>query len=119
MDMGGERLETDVRSSECGGLKHVGVRDGMDDGYVKEMTIGERAAGSKGVPDEIARRYEIVEDVEETDASYMGSYVETKRDNWDCETIVSTYSNLENHPSLLDEPHGGVVSHTHHVLRSP
>ena len=29
------------------------------------------------------------------------------RDDWDCETIVSTYSNLENHPSLIDEPHLG------------
>ena len=98
----------------------VSACHGMGDAYAEEMTIGERAAGSKGVPDEIARRYEIVEEgVEEGDDKYMGSYVETKRDNWDCETIVSTYSNLENHPSLLDEPHGGVVSHTHHVLRSP
>ena len=29
------------------------------------------------------------------------------RDDWDCETIVSTYSNLENPPSLIDEPHLG------------
>lgn len=25
-----------------------------------------------------------------------------KRNNWDCATIVSTYSNLENHPSVID-----------------
>ena len=24
-----------------------------------------------------------------------------KADQWDCETIVSTYSNLDNHPSVL------------------
>jgi len=27
---------------------------------------------------------------------------EKKHEEWDCETVVSTYSNLENHPSLLD-----------------
>lgn len=27
-----------------------------------------------------------------------------ERDEWDCETIVSTYSNLENHPGLLKAP---------------
>jgi hypothetical protein len=25
-------------------------------------------------------------------------------ERWDCETIVSTYSNLDNHPGLLGQP---------------
>ena len=29
---------------------------------------------------------------------------EDKEEDWDVETIVSTYSNLYNHPKLLDEP---------------
>ncbi|KDO22292.1 hypothetical protein SPRG_12132 [Saprolegnia parasitica CBS 223.65] len=32
---------------------------------------------------------------------YLAPRVE---DQWDCETIVSTYSNLDNHPTLLREP---------------
>ena len=27
-----------------------------------------------------------------------------KGEKWDCETIISTYSNLENHPSIIDAP---------------
>jgi protein LTV1 len=27
-----------------------------------------------------------------------------EKDKWDCETIVSTYSNLDNHPSIIDMP---------------
>eukprot|EP00762_Andalucia_godoyi_P001094 ANDGO_02106.mRNA.1 Protein LTV1 homolog len=29
--------------------------------------------------------------------------VEKKRNDWDCETIISTYSNLENHPGMIKE----------------
>lgn len=75
---------------------------------VKEMTLGD-APGSGGASDEVARRFEMEEDgpAAAPDGSEI-AYLETKpRDNWDCETIVSTYSNLENHPSLIDEPHGG------------
>ena len=26
--------------------------------------------------------------------------------NWDCETVLSNYSNIDNHPGLLSEPGG-------------
>lgn len=26
--------------------------------------------------------------------------------NWDCETVLSNYSNIDNHPGLLLEPNG-------------
>lgn len=29
-----------------------------------------------------------------------------ERDRWDCESILSTYSNIYNHPKLIDEPKG-------------
>lgn len=29
-----------------------------------------------------------------------------KEEKWDCETIVSTYTNMENHPSVIDAPSG-------------
>lgn len=27
-----------------------------------------------------------------------------ERDKWDCESIISTYSNIYNHPKLISEP---------------
>ena len=74
----------------------------------KEMTLGD-ASGSGGASDEVARRFEMEEDgpAAAPDGAEI-AYLRTKqRESWDCETIVSTYSNLENHPSLIDEPHGG------------
>lgn len=41
---------------------------------------------------------------EELDA--MVSSAGDDRDRWDCETIVSTYSNLDNHPSVIDDGNG-------------
>lgn len=31
----------------------------------------------------------------------LGVFLFRQADQWDCETIVSTYSNLDNHPSML------------------
>ncbi|KAL5534023.1 hypothetical protein ACEPAG_483 [Sanghuangporus baumii] len=39
------------------------------------------------------------EDVSDDDA--FENIVEEKKEQWDCETILSTYSNLENHPKLI------------------
>lgn len=57
-----------------------------------------------------SRRFELEESTDGPSAPLDGEEIEylrnAPRDDWDCETIVSTYSNLENHPSLIDEPHG-------------
>ncbi|CAH2097452.1 unnamed protein product [Euphydryas editha] len=47
------------------------------------------------------RLQEIEEDSEEDDLITME--VEPK-EKWDCETILSTYSNLYNHPKIIEEP---------------
>lgn len=36
--------------------------------------------------------------------SHLDELFREKEDRWDCETILSTYSNLENHPSVIDAP---------------
>lgn len=36
--------------------------------------------------------------------SHFDELFKEKEDKWDCETILSTYSNLENHPSVIDAP---------------
>lgn len=40
--------------------------------------------------------YDDVEEVEK--------YTEPEKESWDCESIISTYSNLYNHPKLIAEP---------------
>ncbi|EJD03733.1 Low temperature viability protein [Fomitiporia mediterranea MF3/22] len=43
---------------------------------------------------------QLEEDEDESDEAYR-ELVEEKGERWDCETILSTYSNLENHPKLI------------------
>ena len=89
---------------------------------MQKMGLDEENDGEEGVPhsehktkdDEErtrgSRRFEL-EDDDERPGAPDGEEIEylrnAPRERWDCETIVSTYSNLENHPSVIDEPHGG------------
>lgn len=55
------------------------------------------------------REYESEED--EADEDYITSFetvVERRvADKWDCETVLSTYTNVDNHPSVIDDGPGG------------
>merc|ERR1712205_250959 len=42
----------------------------------------------------------------------MGGEEPEKEEEWDCETIVSTYSNLYNHPKSIDQPRIQISSKT-------
>ena len=78
---------------------------------MEKMGLEEEGEGSerREDADAVARRFEL-EDAEPRGAP-DGDEIEylrnAPREAWDCETIVSTYSNLENHPSVIDEHHGG------------
>ncbi|VDN42254.1 unnamed protein product [Gongylonema pulchrum] len=58
-----------------------------------------------GTKDEVALRYaEIDEDAEEVEEELKQITIDVpgkKKAKWDCETIVSTYSNLYNRPALI------------------
>ncbi|ETV64489.1 hypothetical protein, variant 1 [Aphanomyces astaci] len=45
-----------------------------------------------------------IEPADLTDLSANPYLVQRVEDQWDCETIVSTYSNLDNHPTMIREP---------------
>ncbi|CAL1694244.1 unnamed protein product [Somion occarium] len=45
--------------------------------------------------------YQEESDEEDDDNILMPLDVDDKKDRWDCETILTTYSNLENHPRLI------------------
>lgn len=40
---------------------------------------------------------------EEIEDEYMIMYERQPAENWDCETVLSTYSNLDNHPHVIDD----------------
>jgi len=64
----------------------------MADDYVND---------NKPVPFETQRLESIVESESESDVSY----IEVKeKEKWDCESILSTYSNLFNHPKVIPTP---------------
>ncbi|XP_049879994.1 protein LTV1 homolog [Pectinophora gossypiella] len=52
---------------------------------------------------EIARIRQLEEIEEESEDDLVTVEVDPK-EKWDCETILSTYSNLYNHPKLIEEP---------------
>ncbi|XP_059055829.1 protein LTV1 homolog [Achroia grisella] len=52
---------------------------------------------------EVARMKHLQEIEEESEDDLVTMEVEPK-EKWDCETILSTYSNLYNHPKLIEEP---------------
>ena len=83
-------------------------------GLMADMGLNEDEEGGdpserREAPEPEARRFELEE--AEPRGAPDGDEIEylrnAPRESWDCETIVSTYSNLENHPSVIDEPHGG------------
>jgi protein LTV1 len=49
---------------------------------------------------------DVCDEDEDDDAREVISIeVEANEDRFDCESIISTYSNLYNHPKLISEPH--------------
>jgi len=99
-------------------MRQMGLDDEGDDGeenvphdererQTKETKDDDLPAASSRTP---SRRFEL-EDDDDRRGAPDGEEIEylrnAPRESWDCETIVSTYSNLENHPSVIDEPHGG------------
>ena len=94
-------------------------RAGLDDPtrLMADMGLDEEPPRPGGAPSERAneapepdaRRFELEEAAPRSapDGDEIEYLRRAPRESWDCETIVSTYSNLENHPSVLDEPHGG------------
>jgi protein LTV1 len=48
---------------------------------------------------------QVYDDEEDGEAREVIALEETsKEDKWDCESIISTYSNLYNHPKMISEP---------------
>jgi len=63
----------------------------------------------KTAEEEIAKEAEKEEksEDEDDDKIFESWYTESKRIEDDCESVLSTYTNTENHPKLLVEPKTG------------
>ncbi|XP_063054401.1 protein LTV1 homolog [Engraulis encrasicolus] len=55
-------------------------------------------------PKELSAVNEEDEDEEEEEGEMETIVVEAPQEKWDCETIISTYSNLYNRPKIIEEP---------------
>ncbi|XP_034826344.1 protein LTV1 homolog [Maniola hyperantus] len=53
---------------------------------------------------EIARMERLQEIQEESEEDDLVTVEVDNKEKWDCETILSTYSNLYNHPKIIEEP---------------
>uniref|UniRef100_V9KLM3 Protein LTV1 homolog n=1 Tax=Callorhinchus milii TaxID=7868 RepID=V9KLM3_CALMI len=56
-------------------------------------------------PDDLGPRADVLCESEESGDEEMEMVIiEEPREKWDCESILSTYSNLYNHPKLIEDP---------------
>ncbi|KAJ6601376.1 Low temperature viability protein-domain-containing protein [Mycena vulgaris] len=67
----------------------------MDDGAAKLNTLRMAMGQDERV------RVERAGEEDEEDDILMPFDIDDRKDRWDCETILTTYSNLENHPRLI------------------
>ncbi len=84
-----------VRTEDSAAMKHIVgefEREKKEDRQRPLIRIPEEEAEEEGQEDE--------EDGDETDLVE----VKAPKEKWDCESIISTYSNLYHHPKLISEP---------------
>ncbi len=112
-----EALTSKFKSEQHAELQLTRAMDTLIDSY-KRVSVEEAFSAIDGL--EVARRSilesEKIEEkrVAELDGADSDSEdlelegeinkMYNVREHWDCETIISTYSNLDNHPSVIDEP---------------
>ncbi|XP_078317065.1 protein LTV1 homolog [Crassostrea virginica] len=66
-------------------------------------------------PDDLG--IEVKSDAEsENEGDLVHMVIEKPKEKWDCESIISTYSNLYNHPKLIEEPGKDKIKLTSRLL---
>ncbi|XP_014664426.1 PREDICTED: protein LTV1 homolog [Priapulus caudatus] len=90
---------------ELEGCIHPGseVLNSVLDGYEKEQQANKcKEIASK--PIHTAGEEELSSTEDEDEAEELVKMVQPEKEQWDCESILSTYSNLYNHPKVIKEP---------------
>lgn len=100
-----EKLYEQYEDTEIGALDHEDI-DGCKDSKVLDSILEEfekEQEEKKFTEIENCNNDVDVESGEDCDIVEM--IIQAPKEKWDCESILSTYSNLYNHPKLITEPH--------------
>jgi protein LTV1 len=68
------------------------------------MTDADRAKAHRAVSKQESERRASDDDMDKIEAGIDAMFKTVKRDDWDVESIVSTYTNTENHPNMIKIP---------------
>ncbi|KAK3089237.1 hypothetical protein FSP39_002023 [Pinctada imbricata] len=108
-----EKLYEQYDDSEIGALDQDDIDGSVQQGSHMldsiledfEKQQGDRR-GLKDVVDENSEPEDVDVESEDssTEADLVKMVIEEPKEKWDCESILSTYSNLYNHPKLIEEP---------------
>lgn len=83
------------------------------DNYIEQMM--EQVVLDDVVRDKTKRGDDAIEDLMKSQTYLSEERVE---DEWDCESVLSTYSTLDNHPKLIKEPGAGFRPRSNRYTRS-
>ncbi|XP_053618389.1 protein LTV1 homolog [Plodia interpunctella] len=103
-----EKMYAEYDDTELGPLDLEEIEGFMPDSHRMLLQAAEEFEESKrkyqlDKEKELARMRRLQEIEEESEEEMVTVEVDPK-EKWDCETILSTYSNLYNHPKLIEEP---------------
>ncbi|XP_026750431.2 protein LTV1 homolog [Galleria mellonella] len=103
-----EKMYADYDDTELGALDLEEIEGFMPESHDMLLRAAEEFEESRrryqlDKEKEIARMKRLQEIEEESEEDLVTMEVEPA-EKWDCETILSTYSNLYNHPKLIEEP---------------
>ncbi|KAF9922049.1 hypothetical protein BGZ65_009896, partial [Modicella reniformis] len=86
------RLEGATSENKLSTIRNALLVDDTEDGKSVATTAGGTRKPKKNLDDDLV-----------TEVTDFRSRADRMRDNWDVQTILSTYSNLENHPGMIKE----------------
>ncbi|XP_072906514.1 protein LTV1 homolog [Hemitrygon akajei] len=105
-----EKLYEEYDDDEIGALDHLELEGCIQvDSERLGVVISDYHSQKSKVcqmPDDLGPRAEVLLDEEEEEAEGEMETIVTEEstEQWDCESILSTYSNLYNHPKLITDP---------------
>lgn len=100
-----EKLYEQYEDTEIGALDHEDI-DGSKSGTVLDSILEEfeKEQETKKFKELENRNDDVEVESEDEGCDIVEMVIEEPKEKWDCESILSTYSNLYNHPKLITEP---------------
>ena len=83
------------------------INNVIDDFYESNKMHALSETKSKEKDDKVLVEEDMSEDEEDESQMFAQFMKEEPKEKWDCESIISTYSNIYNHPKLIEEERRG------------